>query len=338
MLRYIIAVISIACLPFMAQAGETFSIATGSPSGLYYPFDGGLASIWSKNSDKINMKAEVTGGSVVNIIQVSNKESEAGISQGDALRDAISGSGKFPEALPVRALFALYPNVVHAVTLKGNDIASLDDLRGKRVSIGAPGSGTAITTMNILNTLGITEEAFDVQYLSYTETSDGLKNGTIDAGFMVGGVGLAAMVELALTRDIVLIPFTDAEIARVNDAYPAYTAFDVPEKTYEGVGEPVQTATLWNFLVVHKDLPDAIATEMLEVAFTHHEALMGVTKVARFMTRENSLKYAKGILHPASEVFFSKPMPLPTLYSEEPVVESFAAPDDGEMEETEDAQ
>lgn len=305
MLRKILLCILIAYAPFSAQAGETFSIATGSPSGLYYPFGGGLASIWSKNSDKINMKAEVTGGSVVNIIQVAKGESEAGISQGDALRDAIAGSGKFKDPLPVKALFALYPNVVHAVTLEGDDITSINDLRGKRVSIGAPGSGTAITTLNILHTLGITEADFDVQYLSYTETSDGLKNGTIDAGFMVGGVGLAAMVELALTRDVVLIPFSDDEIARVNAAFPAYTAFDVPEGTYQGIEQAVQTATLWNFLVVHKDLPDALATEMLKVAFGQHDALLEITKVAKFTTRENSRNYAQGILHPAAIAFFN---------------------------------
>ena len=304
MLRGLIAAILLYFLPFAAFSGETLSIATGSPSGLYYPFGGGLASIWSKHSNDINMKAEVTGGSVVNIIQVAKGESEAGISQGDALRSAIAGSGKFPEPQPVKALFALYPNVVHAVALQGNQIESIQDLRGKRVSIGAPGSGTAITTLNILNTLGITEADFEAQYLSYTETADGLKNGTIDAGFMVGGIGLAAMVELALTRDILLIPFSDEEIAEAGETFPAYTAFDVPANTYNGIEDPVQTATLWNFLIVHEDLPDALATEMLSVAFANHDALMEITKVAQFTTAENSLKYARDILHPAARAFF----------------------------------
>ncbi len=88
-------------------AADTYSIATGSPSGLYYPFGGGLASIWSKDYDDLNIKAEVTGGSVVNIIQTAKGESELGISQGDALRQAIAGEGKYPEPMPVRALLAL---------------------------------------------------------------------------------------------------------------------------------------------------------------------------------------------------------------------------------------
>ncbi len=303
---FLTVILGLLSLP--AFAGETYSIATGSPSGLYYPFGGGLASIWSKNSDNINMKAEVTAASVVNIIQVARGESEAGISQGDALRDAISGTGVFPEAMPVKALFALYPNVVHAVTTADSGIKSIEDLRGKRVSVGAPGSGTAITTLNILNTLGLSEDDFTIRYLSYTETADGLKSGTIDAGFMVGGVGLAAMVELALTRDVSMIPFSDAELGKIHAAYPAYSTFEVPEETYKGVPAGIQTVTLWNFLIVHEDLPDEIATEMLEVAFAHHEELLGITKVAKYMTRENSLQYAKGILHPAAEAFFANPL------------------------------
>ena len=289
-----------------AFAGDTMSIATGSPSGLYYPFGGGLASIWSKAYPELNIKAEVTGGSVVNIIQVAKGESELGISQGDALRQAIAGEGKYPEAMPVRALFALYPNVVHALTNANSDIATIEDLRGKRVSIGAPGSGTAITTMNILNTLGITEADFDAQYLSYTETSDGLKNGTIDAGFMVGGIGLAAIVELALTRDIRLIAFSDEEMQRISQAFPAYTSFEVPANTYGGIREPVQTATLWNFLIVHKEMPNDLAYKLVQSAYAKQQEMLNVTKVARFMTPDNARAYAKGIMHPAAEAYLSE--------------------------------
>jgi len=298
------------CLPLAAWAGDgqfayqaprdTMSIATGSPSGLYYPFGGGLAQIWSKTYPDINIKAEVTGGSAVNIIQVARGESEFGISQGDALRDAVAGEGIFPFPLPVRALFALYPNIVHAITTPQADIDTIEDLRGKRVSIGAPGSGTAITTMNILNTLGIAEDEIDIQYLSYTETAESLKTGTIDAGFMVGGMGLAALVELALTTDVTLIAFSDAQIARIHDAFPAYTAIDIPEGVYKEVGAPLQTVTLWNFLVVHRDVPDQMATRLIEAAFANQKQMLGVTKSARFMTPENGLKYAEGILHPAA--------------------------------------
>tara|TARA_B100001123_G_scaffold400659_1_gene486647 strand:- start:744 stop:1718 length:975 start_codon:yes stop_codon:yes gene_type:complete len=294
-----------------AYAAETMSIATGSPAGLYYPFGGGLASIWSKARPDINIKAEVTGASVVNIIQVAKGESELGISQGDALREAINGEGKYPYPMPVRALFALYPNIVHAIALEDAGIASIDDFKGKRVSVGAPGSGTAITSLRLLETLGLTTDMYDVQYLSYTETTDGLKNGTLDAGFLVGGLGLAAVVELALTRDMMLIPFSDEEMQKISAQWPAYTPFDVPTNSYQGVKEPVQTVSLWNFLIVHKDMPDDEAVWLTTKALLNQKFLMGVTKSARFMTPDNSLKYGQGILHPAAERLFNAPFPRP---------------------------
>lgn len=311
-IRWFVLLVALLLLPLSANAQEgmeftmpegTMSIATGSPSGLYYPFGGGLAQIWSKTYPEINIKAEVTGGSAVNIIQVAKGESELGISQGDALRDAIAGKGIFPYPMPVRALFALYPNVVHGMTRADSDIQSYSDLRGKKVSIGAPGSGTAITTLNILKTLGIGEDDISIQYLSYTETAEALKTGTIDAGFMVGGLGLAAAVELALTSDVRLIPVRDDEMAQISLAFPAYTAFDIPAETYKGMDRPMQTVTLWNFLIVHRDMPEELAGKLTLTAFDNAKDMLQVTKSARFMTVENSLKYAENILHPAAESY-----------------------------------
>lgn len=289
-----------------AQATDTMSIATGSPSGLYYPFGGGLASLWSRLEPRFNIKAEVTGASAVNIIQVHKGESELGISQGDALRDAIAGKGIFPQAMDVRILFALYPNVVHAVTSAGSDIHTMQDLRGKRVSIGAPGSGTAITTLNILKALGISEEDFNVQYLSYTETADGLKNGTIDAGFMVGGVGISAMVELALTRDIRMINVSDEEMATIGEQFPAYTPFEIPKNTYNGVDTPIQTPTLWNFLIVNSHMSDEDAYLLTKIAFEHMDEMLNVTKVARFATVENTLRFGEAMLHPGAKRYIEE--------------------------------
>ena len=100
----------------------------------------------------------------------------------------------------------MYPNVVHLVTLKDSGIESLSDLKNKKVSVGPPGSGNAVTAWNILNALEITEDDFVVRQQNYTETSNGLKDGTIDAGFIAGGIGIAAVLKLAIVRDMVLVP------------------------------------------------------------------------------------------------------------------------------------
>jgi len=129
---------------------STMTFATGNPSGVYYPYGGGLASIWSRTLDGVNVKAEVTGASVINVIQVARGESEMGIAMGDVVISAYRGEGRFPEPLPLRTLFAAYPNFFHLVALAASGIVNVDDLRGKRVSMGAPGSGTAVAAENVL--------------------------------------------------------------------------------------------------------------------------------------------------------------------------------------------
>ena len=179
---------------------STFAIATGGPAGLYYPYGGGMASIWSKELPHVNAKAEVTGGSVTNVIQVARHESELGIAMADVVTDAYLGTGRFPNALPLRVLFTAYPNIVHILTLRGSGVEKVAELQGKRVSLGAAGSGTAVAAENILTGLGLTLDDIAPAYLSFGETTSALKDGTIDAGFVVGGLGIAAVTELAVTR------------------------------------------------------------------------------------------------------------------------------------------
>ena len=113
-----------------SEVEPTFSIATGGPAGLYYPIGGGMASIWSERLPNVNVKAEVTGGSVTNVIQVARNESDLGIAMADVVNDAYLGQGRFREALPIRVLFTAYPNVVHILTLEQTGIEDVRQLLG----------------------------------------------------------------------------------------------------------------------------------------------------------------------------------------------------------------
>lgn len=303
-----LAILCALCLATPAQA-KTYSIATGSPSGLYYPFGGGLAALWSDENPDINIKAEVTNASVTNLIQVHKGESELGITQGDALRDAMAGTGRFAQPMNVAVLFALYPNIVHVIVPTDSDIQTVDDLRGRKVSIGAPGSGNMVTARKVLGGLGMQFSDFSPYYLSYTETANALRDGTIEAGFLVGGIGVAVMTELALTRDIRLVPFSDAQMTTLGGLYPAYTAFEIPQGVYKGVDSPVQTVSLWNFLVVRKDMKDALATQLVQTPFKHLDRLRSIAFAARYTTPENTLRYGGDMLHPAAQRYFTQTTP-----------------------------
>ena len=285
---------------------RTLSIATGNTNGLYYPLGGGLASIWSRHVDGVNMKAETTAGSVTNLIQVAKGESEVGFTQADALAAALTGSGRFPEPMPLASLGKLYPNVVHLVTIRSTGIESVHDLRGRRVSVGPPGSGNAVTAWNVLEAMGIGESDFTVRQLNYAQMSNGLKDGTLDAGFIAGGVGMPAVVEIGVSRDMVLVPFSEDEIATIVRSEPAYSGFHVPPGTYRGVEEPVLTPTLWNLLVVSRAMEEGLAYDLTRTMLERREDLESISGVASFITPASARDVGDFPLHPGARRYFDE--------------------------------
>ncbi|MFQ5792373.1 MAG: TAXI family TRAP transporter solute-binding subunit, partial [Acidobacteriota bacterium] len=262
--------------------------------------------IWSKNLPNVNIKAEVTAGSVTNLIQVAKLESEVGFAQGDAAAAAVSGTGRFPGPLPIVMLGKLYPNLVHLVTLRSSGIRSVGDLRGRRVSVGPPGSGNAVTAWNILHALGMTERDFHVRQLNYTETSNALKDGTLDAGFIAGGIGIAAVVELAISRKIRLVAFSDEEMKKVTTRHAAYSRFVVPPGVYKGVEEPVQAPTLWNLLIVNEQMDANLAYRLVKTLFEHRDELEKVSKVATYITPESARDTGGLPLHPGAKRYYDE--------------------------------
>lgn len=274
---------------------RTYSIATGGTAGLYYPYGGGMASIWSARLSDINVKAEVTGGSVINVIQVARKESEMGIAMADVVTSAYVGGGRFPEPLPVRVLFTAYPNIVHILSLEESQFDSVASLRGKRVALGAAGSGTAVAARNVLTSLGVDDIA--PVYLNFAETTSALKDGTIDAGFVVGGLGIAAVTELSVTRSLKLIPLTTAELMKLNQDHLAYSRTDIPASTYNGIDSDVQALGIWSVVVVHEDMPNEVARALTCTIYAHRESLLKISAVAKSMTIGNIRKLGAVPLH-----------------------------------------
>ena len=289
------------------ESRPTFAIATGGPAGLYYPFGGGMASLWSRELPELSVRAEVTGGSVTNVIQVARKESELGIATADVVTDAYLGRGRFPEPLPLRVLFTAYPNVVHILTLRDSGIRRIADLRGRRVSLGAAGSGTAIAAENVLTGLGVPLSELAPTYLSFSETAAALKDGSIDAGFVVGGLGLAAVTELAVTRELHLVALSDEEVQRLGRLFQAYSGYVIPANTYRGPAGDVQALGLWSAVVVHADLPAALAYRLTCTIYRNREALLKVSPVARALTLENVHRLPEVPLHPGTRTYLEAP-------------------------------
>lgn len=284
---------------------ENYTIGTGSQSGTYYPLGGTLAKIWSENIPDFNMRAEVTAGSVENIIKVATDKQLAGIAMGNVALKAHEGKKPFPRTMPTDVLFTLYPNVVQFMVPADSDIKSISDLKGKKISLGAPGSGTRVSSVNILNTLGITEDDIKAQSLNYTATTSALANGQIDAGVIVGSLGVGAITELALTRNIRILSFSKEELTKIRTANPSYLPLVVPAESYKNVPEFTAPA-VWNVLVVNKKLDEKLAYEMTKVAFEHIDQIRQAISVTKYMSVENMNKLQGVDLHPGAKKYYDE--------------------------------
>ena len=294
-------------LPFVANANN-YTIGTGGQSGIYYPFGGALAQIWSKHVPGVSVKAEVTAASVENTIKVVQGDMIAGIAMGNVVLDAYEGKGQFPGAMPVNSLFALYPNLVHTLTLEKSGITSLSQLKGKRVSLGAPASGTAVTAIALLESIDIDViEDIDAVYLNYSETTNALANGQIDAGFIVGGQGVGAVTQVALTHKIRVLPITPEESMTFLQQNPAYRAYTMPAGIYNNVGE-VATLSVWNVLVVNENMSNEMAYNLTKTAYENIAEINKVVKMAEMTTPENAYRLEGVPVHPGAQQYIDEVM------------------------------
>ncbi|OBT13408.1 TRAP ABC transporter substrate-binding protein [Vibrio sp. UCD-FRSSP16_10] len=295
--------LALACLLPLSVSAANYSIGTGGQSGIYYPFGGALAKVWSEHVPDVNAKAEVTAASVENTIKVVRGDMIAGIAMGNVVLDAYKGEGKFPKKMPVKTLFALYPNLVHTLTLEKSGINSLADLKGKRVSLGAPGSGTAVTSAALLESVGIdVKKDIKAVYLNYSETTNALANGQVDAGFIVGGQGVGAVTQIALTHKIKVLSISEQESKAFVTSNPAYSAYDIPAGVYNNVGE-VSTLSVWNVLVVNANMTDEMAYDLTKAAYENMSDIRKVVKMAEMTTPQNADRLQGVPLHAGAKKY-----------------------------------
>src|ERR1700761_4452165 len=208
---------------------KTMSIGTGGTGGVYYPLGGAIANVLSKNLPNVQATAEVTGGSVDNLKLIATGQSEVGFSMADAALDAINGEDKFKgNKVPLRTLLVLYPNRMHVVTVEGMGIAKMSDLKGKRVSTGAPGSATEVMAFRVIEAAGLDKDKdMRRERLSVAESVNALKDRKIDAFFWVGGIPTAGVTDLAATpgETIKLIDHADL-VEKMNAKYGKLYAAD----------------------------------------------------------------------------------------------------------------
>jgi TRAP transporter TAXI family solute receptor len=304
-------VLILAASTVRAAKTERLSVATGGTGGVYYPMGGGMAAVISKYIPSAEATAEVTAASVDNCILIGRKKADLAFSMADTAWDAYNGVGKpFPQKLPLRTVLALYPNNLHVVTLEGKGIEKISDLKGKRVSTGAPGSGTEVMGLRLLEAAGLNPDK-DVRRdkLSVSESAGALKDGKIDAFLWVGGIPTASVLDLAATPGvrIKLVPHGDL-VAKMREKYgPIYTTGLIPAKTYPGQAKNVSIAVVWNILVCHESLPDNLVYSVAKVLLERRNELVAVHKDASYITLQNQASGESPIpFHPGALRYFKE--------------------------------
>lgn len=283
-------------------AQRHLSIATGGTGGVYYPLGGGLAELINKYVPGYRAVAEVTGGSVENLGLVFRGEADIAMAMADTVHQAYHGQGPFRgrSLSALRVLAGLYPNALHVVTLEGTGIRTLADLKGKRVSVGAPGSGTEVSTRALLEANGVTYRDFRPQRLNFNETTNALRDGHIDAGFISVAPPASAILDLAIARRIVLVSATEAEIAAARAREPVYSLYRIRPGTYPGQDSEILALNTPNVLVSTTGLSDDLAYRIVKSLFEHVEELVAVHPAARETTLEFTLEAAPIPLHPGA--------------------------------------
>ena len=301
---------ALCALPAIAQTKNIF-VATGPTTGVYYPIGGAIADVLTKNLPNLNATAGSTDGSMANLLLIQQRRADVALSMADAGWDAFKGQDKFQgRQVPVRALMVLYPNRMHVVTVEGTGINKIADLKGKRVSTGAPNSATQIMAFRVLEAHGINPEKDIIrERLDPGKSAEAIKDKKLDAFFWVGGLPTAAVTDLGATPGIKLklVDHSEALDPMVKKYGPLYVKDTIPAKTYPGQETTAQIVTVWNVLVADANMSDQLAYDIVKTLFDRKEDIVRVHAEAKNFDLKNQSAGAAVIpYHPGAMKYFAE--------------------------------
>ena len=266
------------------------TVATGPTSGLYYPIGGAFSSVF-QNKLGYKSSAQATGASVENIKLILSGDAEMAIVMSDSVAQAYGGFGAFEgkeKAEDLRCLTALYPNYVQLVTTDKTGIKKFEDLKGKRVGVGAPNSGVELNARMMYEAHNMSYADSKVDYLNYGEAIAQLKNNLVDAVFVTSGIPNATVMELGTSAKIVLVPIQGEGLKNLTAKYPFFVEATIPASTYN-TSTDVQTATVRNIMIVNKNMPDDVVYDLTKGIFDNIEDIQASHATAKkFISLENS--------------------------------------------------
>jgi len=307
----VLALVFVAFLGCGQQKTYQFSLATGGTTGTYYPLGTAFAKVITEYVDGVEVEARSTGASVANINLIKDGQADLAFVQNDIAYYAYNGvtldAFKDKPVKNIRGIMALYPEHIQIVTLAGSGINSVADLKGKKVAVGAPGSGVEANAKQILEIYGLTfDDLALADHVSFKDAVAKLKNNQLDAAFLTAGYPTAAVKELASTKAIKLIPIDDEHAKMLSEKYPFYVQDVIPAGTYEGLNEDVKTVAVKAIMIGRADIPDDIVYKMVKAILDHKDEIAEAHAKGKLIGGQNAVDGMSIPWHPGAEKYFKE--------------------------------
>ena len=305
--RFLIVTAMILVFAGAASAATFINIGTGSTGGTYYPVGAGMAKVWNSAIPGMKANAQSTGGTAQNLALLGKGEAEVIFADG-LYFFAYEGKGAF-DGKPMkelRGLVPLYAEPIHFLVAKGSNIKSIQDLKGKRVSVGAVGSGTEVTVRTLLKVAGLDpDKDIKPENLGLSDTAGAFADKNIDAALTVGALGIAGVVEITTLGTAEFRDIPSDIVAKLGKELPYYLPFDIPANTYKGQTKPVKALASWNVLITTEKLGDEDAYKMTKSLYEHKQDILNISTRLASMSPEN-LKYIQVPLHKGALKYYKE--------------------------------
>lgn len=288
-----------------AADAKRLTLATGGTSGVYFPLGGAIGNVIGNKSDgKFSVTAQATGASGENMRLVEGGDVDFAIVQNDVADAAFNGTAPFKSKLgDVRAIGRLYPEYLHVVASKDSGIKSLEDFKGKKISVGARGSGNEVNCRQIFDFYGLDYKNLDPIFLPYGETADQFKDRQLDGFIFTIGTPNPAIQDITTTQDVVFVPLEGGKVDEVIAKFPFLVKDAIPAKTYKGQENDVPTLSVQAILVANKDMPDDVAYELTKTLYENTEAIAKAHNKGSEITLEKAADGVTIPFHPGAEKY-----------------------------------
>ena len=289
--------------------GKKFlNIGTGGTAGTYYPIGGAMAEILNKEIPGMSASAQSTGASVANVNMLGDGTIDLATVQNDIAYYAAHGTEMFVDKKVdgLKGVASLYPETCQFVTLKSSGIKSLSELKGKRIAVGAVGSGVEANVRQILAVYGISYDDIDAQYLSFAEGASALKDGNVDVAVLTAGYPTASVQDIAAQNPVRLLPVEEEVADALIAKYPFYTKTVIPGGTYAGFDEAVPSVAVMAMLVAGPTVNEELGYKVTKAIFSHLDRLQAAHAVGKQITRD-SVKAGMSLpMHEGAEKYFNE--------------------------------